>query len=119
MAKTLDFNLFNQPTLPLVMCDAEHTPFTVTVPTEELVEELEALAPNLNTIFKSDNPTAHDAVYKLAAKFISCNLEGLQVTAEELKTKYWPKSRLTNQLYLLRFFSAYLDFINEIKEAKN
>ena len=119
MSKILDFNKLNGPTLPLVMCDEAKTAITVTTPSEGLVEELETVLPELEGVFKAGDERAINAVYKLAAQFISCNLEGLGVTGEELRTKYWPKNRITNQLFLLKFCGAYMDFINEIKSAKN
>lgn len=119
MAKVLDFNTLNQPTLPLVMCDPDKTRLNVTAPNEGLVEDLQTIAPELEGVFKAGDQRAIDAIYKLAGQFISCNLEGIEVTGEELRDKYWPKERITNQLFLLKFVSAYLDFIHEIGNAKN
>lgn len=118
MAK-LDFNALTAPVLDLTMADEDHTKITVTTPTEGLVEELEAMRERASDIFSAENPESIDACYNLAARVISCNRQGLQVSVEDLKTKYWPKERMANQLYLLAFFKAYNEYIEEIKQEKN
>ena len=119
MAKVLDFNKLGQPTLPLVMCDEAKTTITVTTPNEGMVEELQAILPELEGVIKSGDQASVNAIYEMVAKFISCNLEGLSVTADDLRNIYWPKERVLNQLYLLKFCAVYLDFIREIGDAKN
>lgn len=114
MAKTLDFNLVSPPTLPLVMRDDARTEITVSTPTEMLVEELQALAPELTKILNANDADSIKAIYELAAKLISCNRNGLKVTAEDLSGKY----RL-NLEALIVFYNVYLDFINEMINAKN
>lgn len=114
MAKTLDFNILCPPTLPLVMRDDARTEITVSTPTERLVEELQAVAPELNKVFAANDADSIKAVYELAAKLISCNRNGLTVTAEDLSGKY----RL-NLEALIVFYNVYTDFINEMINAKN
>jgi hypothetical protein len=114
MAKTLDFNTILPPTLPLVMRDDRRTEVIVTLPTEGLVEELQTLGPHMTEMLQSNESEAIPVIYDLAARLISCNKAGLQVTAEELRDKY----RL-NLEALVVFYSVYLDFIGEINNAKN
>lgn len=114
MAKTLDFNTITPPTLVLTMRDEGRTEIVVTTPTEMLVEELQALAPELTKLLGADNAESIKTAYDLAAKLISCNRSGLQVTADDLRKKY----RL-NLDALIVFYNAYLDFLNEITGAKN
>ena len=118
MAK-LDFNKINRPVLELTMEDEAQTNITVETPSEGLVEELEAMIPELDTIFSPDNPKSVDAAYDLAARLMSCNQEGVTVTADDLRTKYWRKNTIHNQLALMSFIGAYMDFLQEIKNAKN
>lgn len=118
MAK-LDFRTLTMPTLELDMVDEENTHITVTTPTEELVEELEKMREQVGTIFAEDNPDAVDACYDLAGRVISCNRQGITVSGDDLKTKYWPADKRHNQLHLLAFFKAYIDFIEEIEHEKN
>lgn len=110
----LDFNALTSPTLPLVMCDAEKTEILVSTPTEGLVEELQVAAPELTRVLNSDDPGRVEAVYVLAAKLISCNRAGLQVTADDLRNKY-----KLNLEALIVFYNVYLSFLNEISSAKN
>ena len=114
MAKTLDFNALVPPTLPLVMRDAEKTEIIVTAPLEALVEELQAVAPVMEEALRSEEATAVPVIYDLAARLISCNKQGLQVTADDLRDKY--KLNLES---LVVFYNVYLDFLSEITNAKN
>lgn len=114
MAKTLDFNLVSPPTLALVMRDDARTEITVSTPSEMLVEELQEIAPELKKILDAGDTASVKAVYDLAAKLISCNRNGLQVTAEDLSGKY----RLNLEAMIV-FYNVYLDFINEMINAKN
>lgn len=114
MAKTLDFNVLVPPTLPLVMRDDRRTEIVVTLPTEGLVEELQNLGPHMTEMLQENESEAIPAIYDLAARLISCNRAGLQVTAEDLRDKY----RL-NLEALVVFYNVYLDFIGEINKAKN
>lgn len=118
MAK-LNFNTVNRPTLELTMMDEAKTVITVTSPNEGLVEELEATMPELQKVFEPGDQGTVEAAYDLAARLMSCNKEGLQVSVADLRGKYWPEDAITNMLYLTMFYSAYLDFIQEINNAKN
>jgi hypothetical protein len=114
MKKTLDFNKLQRPTLELVMSDADRTVINVTTPSEELVEKIHANLDALQDAAKRNDIESIKISYTLAAEVISCNLEGLTVTAEELRDKYQMKLD-----HAILFFNAYLDFINEIQSAKN
>lgn len=114
MAKILDFNKLKRPTLPLVMPDEQRTQISVTTPTEALVEEFLSVGSELEETIKGGDGESIRESYELAAKLISCNTQGLQVTAEDLRDRY--KLDLVKLVY---FFSAYADFINEISNAKN
>lgn len=115
MAKILDFNALERPTLELTMKDQARTRIRVTTPTERLYERLLAASTELPSIRENKDASAIRATYDLAAELISCNLDGLTVTAEQLRDEY----KLTWDTDLIVFFSAYLDFIHEIKNAKN
>ena len=114
MAKALDFNVLVPPVLPLVMCDEAKTKIDVVAPTEGLVEELEKVAPAMNEALTAGEREGIPVIYDLAARLISCNQQGLQVTAEDLRGKY----RL-NLEALIVFYNAYMDFIGEVTHAKN
>lgn len=112
--KSLDFNELQRPVLELTMQDTERTKIRVSTPTENLVEELELALPELQALPKAGNAEALQASYNLAAKLINCNRSFITVTAEELRNKY--KMDLES---LIVFFTVYMDFINEIYNAKN
>ena len=114
MAKGLNFRNFAQPTLPINMNDAEETLFTLTAPTVELVERLEANQEDIVATFRKGGRESVDELWNLAADLISCNREHRSVTAGELKGKYG----MTYEM-LFAFIVAYGEFINEIKSAKN
>lgn len=114
MAKALNFRKFAQPTLPVNMNDAAETLFTITTPSVELVERLEANQAEIVAAIKKGDRESLEEVWSLAADLISCNREGRQVTVEELKGKYG----MTYQM-LFVFFNAYEEFLGEIKSAKN
>jgi hypothetical protein len=115
MAKSLDFNSLQRPTLELTMCDENKTKLRLVCPYEKLIEKLETVGPELTEIMEKNDTSAVRAVYDFAAELISCNDTGVQVTADDLRDKY----RLGLDAMII-FFSAYMDFIDEeIKSAKN
>lgn len=114
MAKVLDFNSLQRPTLELVMPDEKRTKLRLVCPTESLVERLEAAMKELTEVLEKKDVTSIRACFDLAADLFSCNDTGLQVTAEDLRDKY----RLGLDA-LVVFFSTYVDFLDEIKNAKN
>ena len=114
MAKGLNFRSFAQPTLPIHMNDAEETLFTLTAPTVELVERLDANKSEILAVFQNGDRRSLDECWKLAADLIGCNRECRQVSAQELKGRYG----MTYPM-LLAFFTAYGEFVKEIESAKN
>lgn len=113
--KVLDFNSFIRPALRLVLKDEQQTTVDVTAPTVGMVEEVRANLPVLQAVLRGEQNEAQvDALYDLAARLISCNADGLSLTAETLRKKYGVK------LYDLSiFYTMYMDFLDEIKHAKN
>lgn len=114
MAKSINFRQFAQPTLTINMNDAEETLFTLTAPTVELTERLQANLDTMLATFKKGDRESLDEIWKLTADLISCNRECRQVTVEDLKGRYGMNYRM-----LLAFYEAYGEFIAEIEEAKN
>ena len=114
MARSLNFRKFAQPTLPITMNDAEETLFTVTAPTVELVERLEANQAELIATFERGDRSSLDELWSLAADLISCNREGRKVTAAELKGKYGMTYGM-----LLAFYEGMMELVAEIENAKN
>lgn len=115
MAKRLDFNSLQRPTLELTMCDDARTKFRLVCPYEAMIEKLEAIAPELIEVMDKSDASSIRAAYDFAAQLISYNDMNIKVTAEDVRDKY----RLGLDAMIV-FFSTYLDFIDEeIKNAKN
>ena len=114
MAKALNFRNFAQPTLPITMNDKDETLFTVTQPTVELVERLEANKDEIVATFQRGDRGSLEALWDLAADLISCNREHRQVTVAELKGKYGMSYEM-----LFAFFAGIMELLEEIESAKN
>lgn len=114
MAKTLDFNSVQRPTMTLIMKDVAQTKIRVGAPTEALIERLQALMGELEEVLEKGDSKSIRLMYDLAAELINCNRDFIRVTGADLRDLY--------NLYmedLILFFNGYLDFINEITHAKN
>lgn len=114
MPKILDFNSYRRPELILVMKDDEGTTLHITTPTKQLVEEFNANMAELQEALNGKNATSSRMVYILASKLINCNLDGVTTTPDELAKKYG-----LNLEDMAIFWAAYIEFIEEIKKAKN
>lgn len=114
MAKNLDFNSVQRPTLVLTMKDAAKTKIRVSTPTEDIVEKLQTVSHELNEVLANGDGASIRATFDLAAQLISCNRDGIRVTAEQLRDEF--NLDLED---LVIFFSAYIDFVEEISRAKN
>lgn len=114
MAKILDFNILQQPTQVLRMMDDDRTVIHVSAPTVDLVDELKNNGAALEKALRENNPNTSKVVYNLAARLISCNLDGIEVTAEDLAVKY-----RMSQTALKLFFETYVEYLNELTDSKN
>lgn len=113
MAKVLDLNSSSYSIMDLTLQDPERTVVHLDFPSEALVNQLEAMQPELRNIAKGDQ-TAVLRIYDLAANLINCNLDCFQTTGQELRGRY-----RMHVLAALQFFSGYLDAIHEIANGKN
>lgn len=114
MRKTLDFNSLEQPVLEITLKDDAHTRLELCAPIEDLVEKLEANTNLINEAVKKGTAESIKAVFNLAAELMCYNLDGVKLTAEDLRDKYGLKL-----MDIIIFYGAYTDFITEIKAAKN
>lgn len=112
--KTLDFNSIQQPTWTVKLRDDEQTVVHLSAPTVDLMDRLTASAPEFQDMTKTkDGKTIH-AVYELIADIMNCNDDGYTFTAEELRDRY----RMT-LLDVFQFVAGYLEFMQELQNAKN
>lgn len=114
MSKKLDFNAWNVPVLELTMMDDTRTVLHVTSSSEKMMEELNEVVPHLTDIQKTPDADSIRAVYDLAARLMSYNRQGVTVTVDDLRGKY-----KMNLEYLILFFNVYIEYIQEISNAKN
>jgi hypothetical protein len=114
MPKSFDFNSLIQEALEVKLSDAAGTVLHVTTPPERLIEQLAASVEELTNMGPNQGIEKVRASYTLAAALMSCNLEGVQVTADELREKY-----KVPPMALAAFTAAYMDFINDFHQAKN
>lgn len=113
--KVLDLNNVEQlHTLELTLQDEKKTTLMVTIPTEALVQELDAQGPELTKVLKRGDKEGIDGAFDLAARLISCNRNDIEITGQQLRNEYGMKFET-----LIMFYSAYMDFIAEIRNLKN
>lgn len=117
MAKVFDFNALTQETLETKLGGPDNTVVHVTTPPERLIEQLAASQGEIDTLMSREDAgimQKSGTAYDLMATLISCNTEGLTVTADDLRDKYkiYPAA-------LAVYAAAYMDFINEFHNAKN
>lgn len=119
MAKVFDFNALRQNTLETRLGGPNNTVVHVTTPPERLIEQMAASQGELNKLMNSENADTFEqsrVSYELAAKLISCNTEGVTVTADDLRDE--DKYNIAPAA-LAVYLAAYMDFINEFHNAKN
>lgn len=113
MAKVLDLNSVDCSFMDLTLRDENRTVVHLDIPTEELVQEFEAMLPGLDNLKKGDY-AAVNKIYDVAAKLINVNLDFFEVTAQDLRTTY-----NMPVLAALRFFNDYLDALESLANSKN
>lgn len=114
MPKTLDFNINRRPTITVKMKDEDQTIFHLTTPTVELVNRIREGLPDLQAVLQTGDAETSRAIYALAADLINCNMDAITVTGEDLAQRYE-----MNLEDMMVFFSAYLDFLDEVHKLKN
>lgn len=124
MAKILDLNKFELPTMELVFPGAEGVTLHVIAPSEALINELKHWAKtDLDKLSTGDSESI-DMSYDLTARLLSCNLEGIELTASALReriaeTDVCKKHHVDPLFVLIRIVKTYMDFIREIENEKN
>ena len=111
--KVLDLNSAQRPTLELTMMDEDRTLLRVKTPPENMIQELQNMKDDLAKLETGDRD-AVAMIYDLAARLLSCNRDFIKVTVKDLRGKY----RVDLEALLL-IYSAYLDFINALRNEKN
>lgn len=112
--KTFDFTSLEQPVLEITLNDEAHTKVRLTAPTEELVERFITFSQETKELIKNPDGSLIRKIFELYADLFNCNEDGLKFTAESLRDTY--KLKL---VHLILFQPNYLDFIQDLQNAKN
>lgn len=124
MAKILDLNNFELPTMELIFPGPDRTVLHVTAPTEALINEMKSWAETDLGKLSAGNPESVDLSWDLVARLLSCNLENICFTAAELRAKIaemeiCKKHKVDPLFVLIKISKTYMDFIHEIENEKN
>lgn len=115
MSRSFDFNAIQKPTLDLTMKDDARTVIPVSAPSVDFVERLQALEPLIKKMKKGgDTREVLNKIYEFYAEVLSNNEDHLKVTADDLRNVY--KLTLVD---IFALHAVYMEFIDEIKNAKN
>ena len=124
MAKILDLNNFELPTMELILPGAERTTLHVTAPSEALIDEMKTWTKTDLAKLATGDQESVELSWDLSARLLSCNLEGVKYTAEELKAKIaetdvCKKHHVDPLFVLVQVVKTYMEFIKEIENEKN
>ena len=110
MAKALNFKKVKKSFLPVTFDDEVETTILVGTPTKAIMSELSQLQESIGDV--EDDDTNIDDLYDACAKIMSRNKTGFVVTTDFLAARMDFED-------IKIFFSAYMDFIDEVIRSKN
>lgn len=113
MTRPLNFNNTRKKYLTVVLNDEKNTTLLVGTPTKAIMNELIALQNDLNVMGDGEvNMESVELLYELSATLLSRNKTNTKVTKEELENTLDLEDILT-------FFTAYMEFIEDVSKGKN
>lgn len=113
MAKPLNFKMAKKHYLTVTLPDEKGTTILVGTPTKRLMDDLTVLQSSLEAIEENtDNTEALDDLYNSCAKIMSRNKTGAVITKEQLEECFDYED-------IIIFFTAYVEFIDELANSKN
>lgn len=110
--RKFDFNAIDAPKMEITLKTGDM--LTLEIPSVSLIEHLKDSTKRLSRTITEKNLGELKRYYELAAELLSCNAEGIPITADNLETK-----QNFGIEHLVAFFTAYLEFVNEAGNAKN
>lgn len=110
----LDFNRYRPPILKVHMMDADHTILHIVPPTVALQEELRTASDTLVSLLRGGEEDQRKGLISLAARLMSCNRNGITISADELAQRY-----KLDTADLAIFYDRYVEFLTNIENAKN
>lgn len=113
MVKALNFNTVKKQYLPVTFADEKKTTIFVGTPTKGIMDDLTILQASLDEIAEDGTNAADtEGLFEACAKIMSRNKTGAKITKEYLESVFDFED-------VTIFFSAYMDFIDEVIGSKN
>lgn len=109
MATVLDFSKAKKPTLPIKFPD--NSVIHVYTPSKRMLEQLLSIKDQLDGAAQND-PDSINQLYDIAARLMSNNKTGRQMTGDKL-------GEMLDVGDIVTFFRVYTEFINELSAVKN
>lgn len=124
MAKILDLNNLELPTMELIFPGENGITLHVTAPTEALINEMKSWAKTDLGKLSAGDAESVDLSWDLTARLLSCNMEGVEFTAADLQAKIadtdvCKKHHVDPLFVLIKIVKTYMEFIQEIENEKN
>lgn len=110
----LEFNKYRPPILRVHMMDDDHTILHIVPPTVALQEELRSVSDTLASLLCGGEEDQRKGLTNLAARLMSCNRNGVSISADDLIKRY-----NLDTADLAIFYDRYVEFLTNIENAKN
>ncbi len=113
MTKPLNFNNSRKKYLTVILNDEKNTTLLVGTPTKAIMNELIALQKEINSMGDGEvDMESLELLYELSATLMSRNKTNTKVTKEQLENTLDLEDIFT-------FFTAYMEFIEDVSKGKN
>lgn len=113
MSKTLNFNNVQKHYLTITLADEKQTTLMIGTPTKAIMDDLVFLQSSLENINEDETSVeATDNLYNACARVMSRNKGNIKITKEYLENIFDFED-------ITIFFTAYMEFVTEVTNAKN
>jgi len=113
MAKPLNFKMVPKQYLTVTLPDEKGTTLLIGTPNKRLMDDLTVLQASIDAIEENAvNTESFDELYNACAKIMSRNKANIIITKETLEDIFDFED-------IMIFFNAYMEFIDEVSNAKN
>ncbi len=113
MAKSLNFNNVKKQFFTVTLADEKNTTLMIGTPTKAIMDDLTLLQKSMESVNDDNsNNEATDDLYNACARVMSRNKAGVKITKEFL-------SEIFDFEDIILFFTAYMEFIDEVIASKN
>lgn len=113
MSQSLNFNNVKKQFLTITLADEKNTTLLVGTPTKAIMDDLMVLQNSMKAVNDNEsNIEATEDLYNACARVMSRNKAGVKITKEYL-------AEILDFEDITIFFSAYMNFIDEVIASKN